>query len=176
MQSSILFCCTETNNILRAVSSREDAVFSIRTFTWSWCLPVSRLCRSSYDHLAVWSSLWHKINQALAFEADICTRWKSVPVQWFSELFFDFFLRILAIDIVVFIDVIDLSNQIIEFGKDCDDRYWKSVNVELERWVIIPFPALAVSKNSVSSDIRGRALFRTTQNLSPRNWPSVASM
>ena len=48
MQSSILFCCTETNNILRAVSSREDAVFSIRTFTWSWCLPVSRLCRSSY--------------------------------------------------------------------------------------------------------------------------------
>ena len=46
MQSSILFCCTETNNILRAVSSREDAVFSMRTFTWSWCLPVSGICRS----------------------------------------------------------------------------------------------------------------------------------
>ena len=34
MQISILFCCTETNNILRAVSSSEDAVLSIRTFTW----------------------------------------------------------------------------------------------------------------------------------------------
>ena len=44
-QRSILFCCTETNNILRAVSSSEDAVFSMRTFTWSWWLPVS-LCRS----------------------------------------------------------------------------------------------------------------------------------
>ena len=45
-QSSILFCWTETNNILRAVSSSEDAVLSMRTFTWSWCLPVS-LCRSA---------------------------------------------------------------------------------------------------------------------------------
>ena len=45
-QRSILFCCTEMNNILRAVSSREDAVFSMRTFTWSWCLPVSQ-CRSA---------------------------------------------------------------------------------------------------------------------------------
>ena len=45
-QSSILFCCTETNNIFIAVSSSEDAVFSIRTFTWSWCLRVS-LCRSA---------------------------------------------------------------------------------------------------------------------------------
>jgi hypothetical protein len=45
-QRSILFCCTETNNILRAVSSSEDAVFSMRTFTWSWWLPVS-LCRSA---------------------------------------------------------------------------------------------------------------------------------
>ena len=40
-QRSILFCCTETNNILRAVLSNEDAVFSMRTFTWSWWLPVS---------------------------------------------------------------------------------------------------------------------------------------
>ena len=47
MQSSILFCCTETNNILRAVSSSEDAVFSMRTFTWSWCLPVSGICRAA---------------------------------------------------------------------------------------------------------------------------------
>ena len=45
-QRSILFCCTETNNILRAASSSEDAVFSMRTFTWSWWLPVS-LCRSA---------------------------------------------------------------------------------------------------------------------------------
>jgi hypothetical protein len=45
-QRSILFCCTETNNILRVVSSSEDAVFSMRTFTWSWWLPVS-LCRSA---------------------------------------------------------------------------------------------------------------------------------
>ena len=45
-QRSILFRCTETNNNLRAVSSSEDAVFSMRTFTWSWWLPVS-LCRSA---------------------------------------------------------------------------------------------------------------------------------
>ena len=45
-QRSILFCCTETNNILRAVLSNEDAVFSMRTFTCSWWLPVS-LCRSA---------------------------------------------------------------------------------------------------------------------------------
>ena len=45
-QRSILFCCTETNNILRAVLSNEDAVFSMRTFTWSWWLHVS-LCRSA---------------------------------------------------------------------------------------------------------------------------------
>ena len=44
-QRSILFCCTETNKFLRAVSSSEDAVFSMRTFTWSWWLPVL-LCRS----------------------------------------------------------------------------------------------------------------------------------
>ena len=48
MHSSILFCCTETNNILRAVSSSEDAVFSMRTFTWSWCLPASGICRSAH--------------------------------------------------------------------------------------------------------------------------------
>ena len=45
-QRLILFCCTETNNILRAVLSNEDAVFSMRTFTCSWWLPVS-LCRSA---------------------------------------------------------------------------------------------------------------------------------
>ena len=45
-QRSILFCCTETNNILRASSSSEVAVFSMRTFTWSWWLPAS-LCRSA---------------------------------------------------------------------------------------------------------------------------------
>ena len=49
MQSSMLFCCTETNNILRAVSSSEDSVFSMRTFTWSWCLPVSVVWRSAYS-------------------------------------------------------------------------------------------------------------------------------
>ena len=40
-QRSILFCCTETNNNLRVVSSSEDAVFSMRSFTCSWWLPVS---------------------------------------------------------------------------------------------------------------------------------------
>ena len=40
-QKSILFCCTETNNILRASSSSEHAVFSMRTFTWSWWFPDS---------------------------------------------------------------------------------------------------------------------------------------
>ena len=48
MQSSILFCCTETNNIFRAVSSSEDAVFSMRTFTWSWWLPILCVCRSAH--------------------------------------------------------------------------------------------------------------------------------
>ena len=45
-QRLILFRCTETNNIFRAVLSNEDAVFSMRTLTWSWWLPVS-LCRSA---------------------------------------------------------------------------------------------------------------------------------
>ena len=53
-QRSILFCCTETNNILRAVLSSDDAVFSMRTFTWSWWLPVS-LCRS-VGRWAIWST------------------------------------------------------------------------------------------------------------------------
>ena len=48
MQSSILFFCTETNNIFRAVLSSEDAVFSMRIFTWSWCLPDSGICRSAH--------------------------------------------------------------------------------------------------------------------------------
>ena len=47
MQSSMLFCCTEINKILRAVLSSEDAVLSMRTFTWSWCLPVSGVCKSA---------------------------------------------------------------------------------------------------------------------------------
>ena len=113
---------------------------------------------------------------ALAFEADICTRWKGIPVQWFSEFYFYFFLRILAIDVVFFIDVIDLSHQIIEFSKNRDDGYYKMLIWSLKDERYKPFPALALSKNSVSSGNRGRALFRTKQNLLPRNWPSVTSM
>jgi hypothetical protein len=63
----------------------------------------------------------------LAFEADICTRWKGILVQWFSELFFHLFIRILTIDIIILIDVIDLSHKIIEFGEDRDDRYCKTL-------------------------------------------------
>ena len=58
MQSSRLFCCTETNNILRAVSSSEDAVFSMRTFTWSWWLPIS-LWRSGIGLNVKQYGLWH---------------------------------------------------------------------------------------------------------------------
>ena len=61
----------------------------------------------------------------LAFKADICTRWKGILIQRFSEPYFHLFLRILTIDIVIFVDVVDLRQQIIEFGKDCNDRYWK---------------------------------------------------
>ena len=174
MQSSILFCCTETNNILRAVSSSEDAVFSIRTFTWSWCLPDSEVLQICVGLNIESSGLqdW----PTLAFEADICTRWKGIPVQWFSEFYFYFFLRILATGIVFFIDVIDLSHQIIEFSKNRDDGYYKMLiwNLKDERYK--PFPALALLKNSVSSGNRGQALFRTKQNLLPQNWPSVTSM
>ena len=61
----------------------------------------------------------------LAFEADICTRWKGKLGQWLSEVSFHLFLCVLTIDLFIFIDVIDLTHQIIEFGKDRDDRYWK---------------------------------------------------
>ena len=63
--------------------------------------------------------------------------WKleGILIQWFSELYFHFFLRISAI-LIIFFNVIDLSYQIIKFGKDCDDRYWKNVHLphKLERW------------------------------------------
>ena len=49
-------------------------------------------------------------------------------VQWFSELFLHLFLRILTIDIIVLIHVINLSHQIIEFGEDRDDRHCKMLN------------------------------------------------
>ena len=65
---------------------------------------------------------------ALAFEADICTRWKGILVQRFSELLFHLFLRILTVDIVILIDVINLSHQIIKFREDGDDRYYKMLN------------------------------------------------
>ena len=84
-----------------------------------------QICRR-IEHWAINGlTLWHKNKPALAFEADICTRWKSIPVQWFSEPFFHLFLRILTIDIVVLMDVIDLSHQIIEFSKYRDDGYCK---------------------------------------------------
>ena len=185
MQRSILFCCTETNNILRAVLSNEDAVLSMRTFTWSWWLPVS-LCRSAIgiDVEPYGLHAWHNLRRArlpaLTFEADICTRWKGILVQWFSKPFFHLFLRISTIDIVILIHVINLSHQIVEFSEDHDHRYCKMLNWELEfKWWSDgkkPFPALAVSKKVLSSCNRGRALFRTKQNLSPQNRQSVASM
>ena len=66
-----------------------------------------------------------KKKTALAFEADISTRWKIISVQWFSKLHFYLFLCNSAINIVILIDVIDLSHQIIELCKDRDDRYYK---------------------------------------------------
>ena len=139
-QRSILFCCTETNNILRAVLSNEDAVLSMRTFTWSWWLPVS-LCRSviGFDvepyGLRAWRNLRRARLPALTFKADICTRWKGILVQWFSKPFFHLFLRISSIDIVVLIHVINLCHQIIEFSEDRDHRYWKMLDWGLElKW------------------------------------------
>ena len=38
----------------------------------------------------------------------------------------------LTVYIVILIDVIDLSHQIIEFGEDRDDRYCKMLNWNLE--------------------------------------------
>ena len=70
---------------------------------------------------------------ALAFKADICTWWKGIPIQWFSELLLNLFLRILTIDIVALIHVIDLSHKIIELGKDRNDRYCKML-IKFETW------------------------------------------
>ena len=137
-QSSILFRCTETNNILRAVSSSEDAVFSMRTFTWSWCLPVS-LCRSVIGLNIEPYGLHFITRSTLAFEADICPWWKGISIQWFSEPFFHLFLRILTVDIVVLVDVIDLSHQIIELGKYRDDGYCKMLIWNLKDGVIATF-------------------------------------
>ena len=61
----------------------------------------------------------------LAFEADICTRWRGIPVQWFSKFLIHLFICISAIDIIILIDVIDLSHQVIELGKDRDDGHCK---------------------------------------------------
>jgi hypothetical protein len=56
---------------------------------------------------------------------------KGIPVQWFSDLLFP--LHILAIYIVVLIDVIDLSHQIIEFG---EDGYCKMLIWNLKNWAV----------------------------------------
>ena len=81
----------------------------------------------------------------LAFEADICMWWKVIPVQWFSKLLFHLFLRVLAIDTVILIDVIDLSHQIIEFGKDRDDGHCKMLIWNLKdgaiRNLFLPSPS-----------------------------------
>ena len=50
----------------------------------------------------------------------------------------------MAIDIVVLIDIIDLSHQIIEFGKDRDDGYCKMLIWKLKVGRYKPFPVLAV--------------------------------
>ena len=38
------------------------------------------------------------------------------------------FLRVLAINIIIYIDVIDLSQQVVEFCKDRDDGYCKMLS------------------------------------------------
>jgi hypothetical protein len=50
----------------------------------------------------------------------------------------------MAIDIVVLVDVIDLSHQIIEFGKDRDDRHCKMLIWNMKDGRYKPFPVLAV--------------------------------
>ena len=81
----------------------------------------------------------------LAFEADICTWWKGIPVQRFSEFLFNLFLRILAIDIVILINVIDLSQKIIELSKDRDDGYCKiliwNLKEGVKRNLFLPSPS-----------------------------------
>ena len=69
----------------------------------------------------------YTLSHALAFETDICLWWIFIAIQRFSEPQFHLILRILAIDIVILINVIDLSYQIIEFGEDRDDRYCKKI-------------------------------------------------
>ena len=90
------------------------------------------------------------------FGADICTWWKGIPIQWFSELLFQLFLHILAIDILTLIRVIDLSYKIIKLGKDRNNRHCEMLILDHERWSgRKPFPALGVSKNCASSGNRG---------------------
>ena len=88
-QSSILFCCTETNNIFRALSSSEDAVFSMRTFTWSPCLPASGICRSAHrdERWAIQSTLWHRINHHLPSKQTSARGGKAYPYNGFLNFF-----------------------------------------------------------------------------------------
>ena len=79
----------------------------------------------------------HLGTRLLAFEADICTWWKSIPIQRFSEVDFHLFLRISAIGIVIVIDVIDLSHQIIELGKNRDYGYCEMLIWNLKDGAII---------------------------------------
>ena len=67
---------------------------------------------------------------------------KGILIQRFSEPFFHLFLHISSIDIVIFIDIIDLIHQIIKFGKYRDDRYWKMLvwGESLKDGVIETFP------------------------------------
>ena len=82
-QRSTLFCCTETNNILRAVLSNEDAVFSIRTFTWSWWLLVS-LWRSA---IGLDVEPWRKINQHLPSKQTSARGGKAYSYNGFLNFF-----------------------------------------------------------------------------------------
>ena len=77
--------------------------------------------------------------QALAFKANICSWWKGIPVQWFPELLFHLFLRIITINILILIEVVDLSYQIIELGKDHDDEYCKMLFLDLKDGSIATF-------------------------------------
>ena len=73
------------------------------------------------EHWVISSTPWHKINQHLPSKHISARGGKVYPYNGFLN----FFLRIFAIDIVVLIDVVDLSLQIFEFGKDRDDGYCK---------------------------------------------------
>ena len=144
-ENNILFYCILNGelNIISLYWNKQQFESSI--IKWGCCLLDKNFhlilmftCFGSMQICIGWmlSRLVYTLAQLTgpAFEADICTWWKGILVQWFSELLFHLFLCNLAIDIVVMIVVIDLSHQIVELGKDRDDGYYKMLIGNLERW------------------------------------------